>query len=254
MSKQQQYEKQINQMIDRYKASGHAMSSLNKMMKGKTVKDYSRNINTFNEFKKVIKRARERKSILEESRAITNRMREERVTRTTGGKLGELYRLASKTSKEMAKEVQPVVGRKSLTRFKTQLREHFPQFIDFTTIKSEDRMTELIYEMHSTPILEKAKELTRDEIINFLNKYFVEIELDMGVQDRLEKIADHFGGDYAKMTQFMNYVSQPQFTGEYDSDSMRDDIEGYHQEMLNRLGKMESLLQTKREFRKRKGK
>lgn len=252
MSKQKQYLKQIQQMITRYKKSGHAVASLNKMMKGKTPEDFARNINTFTEFKKVIKRARERKSILEESRAITNRIRQERLTKTTGGRLGELYRLAQQTSKQMVKQAETQVGRKSLIRFKTQFRDRFPQFTDWTKIKSEDRMMELIYEMHATPIEERGKEITREELDEFLHKYFTEITELYGVEDRLDRIIEHFGGDYNKMTQFLNYVSQPQFTGEYDSESGKDDPEGYFQEMKNRLSKMESVLMTNKRFRKRK--
>ncbi len=251
MSKQKQYLKQIEQMIKRYEKSGHALSSLNKMMKGKTVEQFSRNINTFNEFKKIIKRARERKSILEESRAITNRIRKDRLTRTTGGRLGELYRLAQQTSKQMIKEAESLVGRKSLIRFKTQFRDRFPQFKDWTKIKSEDRMMELIYEMHNTPIEQIGKEITREQMDDFLHKYFTEITETYGVEERLDKIIEHFGGDYNKMTQFLNYITQPQFTGEYDSESGKDDPEGYNQEMMNRLEKIESLLVTMKKFRKR---
>ena len=252
MSKRKEYEKKIKQMIQRYEKSGYSKKTLNKFLDNKKPEDFASNARSFNNFKKLITRARTRKSILQESRLISRKQFEARIVRATEGKLKDLYQMASNISKEMSKQAEKEIGRKSVTLFKSQMRDRFPQFQSFIDIKDEGLMRNLIWEMKMTPVETRAKEIVHKDMLDFLEKYFNEVTVEYGVRDRLEKIAEHFGGDYVKMDKFITYVTQPSFTGFYDSDQGKEDPESFYDEMLNRLSRMESILNTNKQFRNRK--
>lgn len=250
MNKKKQFEKQVKGMLKRYEESGYSMRTLNKFLDNKKPEEYMKSAKGVNEFKKRIKRARERKSILEEVRQINKRMKEDKYERALTGRFGKLFKQARDEVKSQNKTLEKVLGRKNAILAKTTLSDRFIQYDDLTKLKTEEQLVERIYQIHANPLIEEMKRVTNEDMKEFLHKYFTQIIDIHGMDKRIDKLADYFGSDYEKALKFINYVTAPQFTGEYDSDQGREDPMSFQDEMKNRLDRMEVVI-NQRQFKVR---
>lgn len=250
MSKRKQYEKQIKGMIKRYEDKGYSKRTLDRYLEGKDPMEYAKSYKGVEEFKKRLKRARERKSILEEVRLLDKRRKEDMYERALTGEFGKLFKQARDEIKSQNKTLEKVLGRKNAILAKTTLSDRFVQYQDLTKLKTEQQLIERIYEIHANPLIDEMKRVTQEDMKEFLYKYFTQIIDIHGMDKRIDKLANYFGSDYEKALKFINYVTAPQFTGEYDSDQGREDAMGFQDEMKNRLDRMEVVI-NQRQFKVR---
>lgn len=250
MSKRKQYEKQIKDMLKRYNDSGYSKRTLDRFLDGKDPMEYGKSVKGVEEFKKRIKRARERKSLLEEVRQINKRMKEDKYERALTGEFGKLFKQARDEIKSQNKTLEKVLGRKNAILAKTTLSDRFIQYDDLTKLKTEQQLIERIYQIHANPLIDEMKRVTQEDMKEFLHKYFTQIIDIHGMDKRIDKLAKNFGSDYEKALKFINYVTAPQFTGEYDSDQGREDPISFQEEMKQRLDRMEVVI-NQRQFKVR---
>lgn len=71
-------------------------------------------------------------------------------------------------------------------------------------------------ELMNIPIEDRANKLVYEETMEFLKeRYFLGLEGEPGIQERLEKIAQTMSGDYAKFKDFLEDVTSSSFKGGY---------------------------------------
>lgn len=100
--------------------------------------------------------------------------------------------------------------------------------------------------MEENSLKDISYRMTQDYINEFLGKYFKELEYSPDEVDRIKKVAESFEGNLSDMYDFIDYVTQPQFTNDYDSDAGKDNPDDYYDEMTTRLSEMEKLIRTKK--------
>lgn len=245
MSKRKIYEKKIKEMVKRYEKTGYSKKTLEKFLDGKDPMEYAKTEKGLQEFKKRIKRARERKTLLSEVRLVDKRIKEDKYEKMLTGRFSDLFTHARDEIKSQNKTLEKVLGRRNAILAKTTLSDRILHYQDLTKLKTEEQLVERIYELHSNQLIDEMKKITTNDMELFLNKYFMQIVDIHGIDKRIKKLSKHFGGDYEKAIKFINYVTAPQFTGDYDSDQGRTDPVSFIDEMKNRLDRMESLIHQK---------
>lgn len=123
--------------------------------------------------------------------------------------------------------------------------KNFAIFKDFDDKKyTSNDLKRFIKEMNDTRLVELVEIRTEKEIDGFFEKYFKELRLNAKDRPKIEDLKDFFRNKMCDFYDFVDYVTTNEsFTKRFYD---KEDIQGYDDEMRDRLHRMLNLTKTKK--------
>lgn len=152
----------------------------------------------------------------------------------------KLIKEAKQIAKEQLMEVRDTYGRKAVVnlQFDRTYRNLsvFEDFADKNNTSDDIRLC--IHEMKTVPAIVHAENLMSEQVESFFEEYFKELRLNAKDRPKIEQLKSHFKGNLVEYNDFVQYVTNPSFAKDYDSDSAKNDVQSYEEEMRDRLHRM----------------
>lgn len=232
MKKKTVREQREKKLFDALSNLGRKGYNYNEILKDKPLESFT---TTDKIFKRTMQRIKEMPSIKR-----TEEKRKEKFKKKL------LKNEIKRVEKNVKKQIKQANFSKPIMDKVKQYQEKFPQFQPFILAKDLDELNAMEMKLKQSPQLKDlVPQVVESEARNFFEKYFTQLGHDMGIEEQIDEMVTSFGADYDKLKDFIEHVTHPSFTGEYDSDQMSDrDPEGYHAEMQNRIVKMTQFMRT----------
>lgn len=233
-----EYLKRAQGIIDRGIKSGHEANMLkhlgtldvNKLVKSKKGLEklksdmkYIRQIPTIEKDNKNYERKVERQKLIKELKAL---------------------------QKEQIKEVKDEYGTRVFQTLKYDrtyknlaVFENFGSFNKNTDDNGD--IANAIHEMKTVKATTHARNLMGERVEDFFDDYFKELKYNYDDIEYIDELKDHFKDNLADYHDFVSYICNPSFKGDYDSNAGKVNGDDYQTEMEKRLHAAHDLMKTR---------